>query len=213
MAVLHVAPISRVADFGPESNGILMTPKEFDSARFEDDWRYELIEGMLVVTPIPSRAERDPNELLGHWLELYAETHPQGDSLDATFAEETVRIGRNRRRADRLIWAGLGRLPGEEEKPTIVVEFVSIRLRDRKRDYQTKTREYLRLGVKEYWVIDRFKRTLTVFTRSQGRNRRQVFGESEVYSTELLPGFNLPLAKLLARADRWMGRAGTERKA
>ncbi len=40
--------------FGPEANGILMTPAEFDRAEFEDGWRYELINGVLIVSPIPA---------------------------------------------------------------------------------------------------------------------------------------------------------------
>jgi hypothetical protein len=32
---------------------------------------------------------------------------------------------KTRRRADRVIWAGLRRLPAEGEAPTIVIEFMS----------------------------------------------------------------------------------------
>jgi len=28
---------------GPQSNGMLLTPEEFDAAQFEEGWRYELI--------------------------------------------------------------------------------------------------------------------------------------------------------------------------
>jgi hypothetical protein len=32
---------------GPESNGMLITPREFDHADFEEGWRYDLINGVL----------------------------------------------------------------------------------------------------------------------------------------------------------------------
>src|SRR5450432_1229757 len=120
--------------FGFESNGILMTPQEFDDADpddFDECWDYELINGVLVVSPIPMVQEVDPNEELGHMLRTYGESHPQGKFLDKTLPERYVKTGRNRRKADRVIWAGLGRLPRKAETPTVVVEFVSSRKRDR----------------------------------------------------------------------------------
>jgi Uma2 family endonuclease len=180
-----------------------MTPQEFDRANFVEGSRYELINGVLIVTPIPLESERDPNGELEYWLRQYRDTHPQGAALCATLAEHTVRTGRNRRRADRVIWAGLGRLPRRGERPTIIAEFVSSGKRNRQRDYETKRDEYLSIPVQEYWVIDRFERTLTVFTRPGKRIQKRVILENQTYTTDLLPGFELPLAKLLAVADRW----------
>jgi hypothetical protein len=44
---------------------MLLTPAEFDHAQFREGWRYELINGVLIVSPSPSRKERDPNEESG----------------------------------------------------------------------------------------------------------------------------------------------------
>ncbi|MCI0456934.1 MAG: Uma2 family endonuclease, partial [Gemmataceae bacterium] len=192
---MATATAKRVRVFGPESNGTLMTPREFDRAEFVEGWRYELIHGVLIVSPIPSLNERDPNEELGHWLRTYREEHPQGTALDATIHEHTVKTRRNRRRADRVIWAGLGRLPTAKDVPAIIAEFVSPGRRDRKRDYEDKRDEYLEMGVQQYWVIDRFQRTLTVFTRAAGKVKKRVVREHQTYHTELLPGFELPLAR------------------
>src|SRR5438270_10340593 len=96
----------RVRQFGPASAGTLMTPREFDRAEFVEGWRYELINGVLVVSPIPLESESDPNEELGRLLRNYQESHPQGGALDKTLPERTVKTKRNRRRADRVIWAG-----------------------------------------------------------------------------------------------------------
>jgi Uma2 family endonuclease len=189
--------------FGPESAGTLMTPREFDRAEFVEGHRYELLHGVLIVSPPPLENERDPNEELGYLLRLYRDTHPEGKTLNATLTEHTVRTKENRRRADRVIWAGLGRRPRRGEKPTIVAEFVSAGKRDRTRDYEEKRDEYLALGVKEYWIFDRFQRTLTVYTRRAGKMKKQVVREQQVYTTELLPGFELPLARLFALADAW----------
>src|SRR5436853_515671 len=125
MAVLELQKQANLV--GPESNGILMTPQEFDRAEFAEGWSYELINGVLIVTPIPLWNETDPNEELGYLLRRYKEDHPQGSSLNLTGQERIVKTGNNRRRADRVIWAGLGRLPHRGEPPTIIAEFVSRR--------------------------------------------------------------------------------------
>ena len=188
---------------GPRSAGVLLTTEEFDRARFVEGWRYELINEVLVVSPIPSRNERDPNEELGYSLRAYKEFHPQGSTLDATLAEETIETQRNRRRADRVIWAGLGHLPGPHEPPTIIVELVSKGKVNQERDYIVKRAEYREIGVKEYWIIDRFSRTMTVCIFAADRDQEIVIAANQTYATTLLPGYELPLHRLLELAERW----------
>lgn len=198
---MSIASLPRL-DFG--SAGARMTPEEFDAVEdWDDSYTYELIGGVLVVSPIPSEAEASPNEQLGFLLRLYAETHPQGSSLDETLPERYIRT-HNRRRADRVICAGLGRRPDPKaDIPTIAVEFVSPGKRNWLRDYIEKRDEYLAAGVMEYWVIDRFRRTMTVHSRTPTGPAEVVVPETGTYHTDLLPGFELPLARLLAAADRW----------
>jgi Uma2 family endonuclease len=196
---------TEVLQLGPYSNGMSLSPREFDAAEFEPGWRYELVNGVLIVNPPPALEERDATEELGHWLRNYQESHPHGDAMDFTVSEQTVRTGAHRRRVDRAIWAGLGRLPQEDETPTIAVEFVSEGRRSRRRDYQIKRDEYRSTGVREYWIIDRFARLLTVHRFTRGRTTAKTVTEQQSYTTPLLPGFALPLASLLALMDRWSG--------
>ena len=55
----------------------------------------------------------------------------------------------------------------------------------------------------EYWIIDRFRRTMTVYRNPPRTPGEQVVAENEVCRTDLLPGFELPLAQILAVADDW----------
>ena len=199
-------PVARKT-LSPGAAGIRLTPWEFDQADFEEGWYYELIHGVLVVSPIPSLGERDPNEELGHWLRTYRDHHPQGMCLTDTVFEQHVRIGDDRRRADRVIWIGLGFTPTLETEPTIVVEFVSKGKRNEYRDYEEKSEEYMGIDVQEYWIIDRFRRIMTVFHRTGGKVRKRVIKENQTFTTPLLPGFELPLGKLLGRADRWKDKS------
>ena len=184
------------------SNGMVMTPAEFDAIHdYDDEYCYELVNGVVIVNPIPQEAESDPNDELAFLLRKYKNDHLQGLALDKTMPERYVHTESGRRRADRVIWAGLGRLPDPNvDPPTIAVEFVSESKRDRKRDYEEKRLEYRQAGVKEYWVIDRFERIMTVYYFD---GKEQVVVESDEYRTNLLPGFEPPLARLLAVADDW----------
>jgi Uma2 family endonuclease len=197
---------------GLGSAGLLLTPAEFDRARFEEGWRYELINGVLVVSPIPSAQERDPNEELGHWLRQYRDAHRRGSSLDGTLAEHEIETGPNRRRADRVIWVGLGRDPEEGETPAIVAEFVSEGKVNQERDYVAKRAEYREVGVRQYWVIDRFQRTLTCYDFGGEKDEVRVIPEGQTFESPLLPGFMLDLKKLLAFADRWAKKKPDDKK-
>jgi Uma2 family endonuclease len=190
---------------GPELAGIFLTPEEFDVIEEADrEYRYELIDGRLIVTPPPAEAERGPNEELGRMLLTYRDSHPQGSALDDTLPQQTVVTRVNRRRADRVSWTGLGRQPNPRmDLPSIVAEWVSESKRDWQRDYLEKRREYAEIGVAEYWIFDRFRRTLTVYRGTLESPEELVVLEGAVYCTPLLPGFELSLARLLAVADRW----------
>lgn len=193
----------KVLQLGPPSNGVQLSPWEFDAAEFEPGWRYELVNGVLIVNPARLRGERDPNDELGRWLPNYQMNDPHGASLDLTVPEETVYLGPHRRRVDRAIWTGLGRLPHEQEPPTIAVEFVSEGRAGREQDYDIKRNEYLGIGVREYWIIDRFARQMTVYRIERERTVKKIISARQTYTTPLLPGFKLPLGQLLKLADRW----------
>ena len=197
--------IGTLPSIGWEAAGIRLTPEEFDAIEDYDElFRYELVNGVLVVNPIPLEGQAGPNEYLGYLLNHYKHQHPEGSALDETLSERYVHLETSRRQADRVIWAGLGRRPDPQtDAPTIAVEFVSAGRRNWIRDYQTKRDEYLAAGVLEYWIIDRFARTLTVHRPGTETPELLVIPETGTYQTPLLPGFELPLARLLAEADKW----------
>ncbi|MEX0703483.1 MAG: Uma2 family endonuclease [Planctomycetales bacterium] len=169
-------------------------------------FKYELVRGVLIVNPPPAESQRGPNELLGYRLLDYREHHPQGASLDATIYNEYMRVESGWRIADRAVWAGLGRHPRPpRDVPAIAVDFPSSLTCDRRRDYIDKRREYLEAGVREYWIIDRFRRSMTVCRTG---TPDVLVKEQETDRTDLLPGFELPLAVLLEEADR--ARQGEE---
>jgi Uma2 family endonuclease len=189
---------------GDESNGMLLSPEEFDAIEdFDECFQYELVHGVVIVNPIPLGEETGPNELLGYYLHHFKLTQPQGSALDLTLPQQYVFTSGSRRIADRLIWVGLGRMPDRNrDTPTIAVELVSERKRDRDRDYIEKKADYGKVGIKEYWIIDRFRRTMTVVSYRPRGPKELVIAEKDTYRTPLLPGFELVLARILEAADR-----------
>ncbi len=201
---LHTT-IHTLPAIGWDSAGIRLTTAEFDAIDDYDElYRYELVNGVLVVNPIPLEGQAGPNDFLGYLLNHYKHQHPKGSALDQTLFERYIHLENSRRQPDRVIWAGLGRRPNpREDVPTIAVEFVSAGRRNWIRDYETKRDEYIEAGVKEYWIIDRFVRTMTVYAPATEGFQTRIVAETETYHTPLLPGFELPLALLLAEADKW----------
>jgi len=130
---------------GLESNGMRMTPEEFDADHeCDENYQYELIHGVLVVTEVTAPEERGPNDVLAQYLLNYQDNHPQGKCLKLTLPQDYVRVTDGRRIADRLIWTGAERedIDPRHDTPNIAVEFVSAGRRDRIRDYEEKRDEY-----------------------------------------------------------------------
>lgn len=203
---MSTAASPSIPRLGPDSAGMLMTPEEFDAiTEYDEDYNYELVHGVLVVTPFAGPAERSPNDLLGYWLQKYAYEHPRGSALVETLFEEYIPTSESRRRADRAVWTVVAgrRSDPRHDVPTIVIEFLSKGKAAWRRDYVDKRNDYLDAGVREYWVIDRFRRVMTVFTTRAGKRIERKVTEKQIYRTPLLPGFELPLEQLLEAADRW----------
>lgn len=184
-----------------DSNGMLMTPEEFDAIEdYDPQHRYELVHGVVIVNPAPGPAERSPNDVLGFWIRQFQASDPRGHVIDETLPEQYIRTDAGWRRADRAIWVGLGRAPDvQRDVPTIAIEFVAPRLRDRRRDLVEKRREYAAAGVREYWVVDRSRNRLVVF---RGPEEELILTDG-VYRTDLLSGFELSIPALVSICNRY----------
>jgi Uma2 family endonuclease len=199
-----MSTVESILELVPEDAGRLMTPEEFDAAEIADGaegWRYELIRGVLVVSPIPKRPSRGMAGRLIHWLEAYADTRGLSEDEFTVLFEEEIRLPNDtQRRCDVAIWIGLGR-PAEDDAPTITVEFVSKRKADIKRDYVEMRQQYLDVNVREYWIIHRHQRRMIALRRRGRRWVEYLVEAGDVYTTPLLPGFDLNIAKLFRRAS------------
>ena len=84
--------------------------------------------------------------------------------------------------------------------PSLVAEVVS---RDSvTRDYQIKREEYLAFGLLEYWIVDPFKRQVTVLTRHGDVWSEAIFRDSDTIVSLVLPGNETTVADLWIDVDQ-----------
>jgi Uma2 family endonuclease len=86
-----------------------------------------------------------------------------------------------------------------DQVPDLVFEIVSPGKANRRRDYVEKRADYEKLGVREYVIIDRFDRKVTVLTLGEGGYVEQVLTPTDIYRSPLLPGFEVNLAEVMPR--------------
>ncbi len=197
--------------FGLEHNGIAMTTQEFDSGDFDELYDYELINGSLIVLPPANEEELTISEELNYHLRTYCDRHPEGSRMITTLPSQYLLPSEHRLRIDRAVWTG----PGEASKkkrfrPTIAIDIPSQRIRRRPQDYRMRCDQCMQSGVEEYWIVDRFTKTLKVKTCRTVRWR--VISEHQNYETPLLPGFMSPLKRMFDRAAEWAEGDETQEK-
>jgi Uma2 family endonuclease len=179
---------------GPADHGRKMSLEEFEYARTQEGYLYELGRGIIAVSDVPNRKHMLLIDAAKDQLHLYKVTHPGRIRLINTGSECKLLIPAlaSERHPDLALY--LTAPPPIDDAslwrhwfPEIVIEVVSPG--SRKRDYQEKPDEYLRLRVKEYWIIDPRKRALVVMLRARNRWAAEVTARPpEVYRTRLLPG-------------------------
>ena len=88
---------------------------------------------------------------------------------------------------------------GRERVPDLVFEFVSKSRRDQERDYIFKRAEYHEVGVKEYVIVDRFKREALVLTWQADDFAERELAVDVEYTSPLLPGLIVSLKEVFAK--------------
>jgi Uma2 family endonuclease len=164
------------------------------------DVRYELDDGRLVVMPPPGDIHGRTQYKVGRYLDTNAE--------ELGLGEGWVEVGIVLRRdPDRVVGADAafvlsGSLPARrsvegylETIPEIVVEIRS--KNDTTPEVLAKRDEYFAAGVRTVWVLDPDDRTVTVHAPPI---IPVAFGPTDTFTSPLLPGFAVPVAKLFPAA-------------
>ena len=183
---------------GIADHGVKLTREEFGEAQYDEPWRYERVNGRLVVMSPAGPEHQKPNNRIRSYIGAYELAHPE--IVEYVFSEAWIVTTKT---TDRIAGIGVFLLSSKSKgtspnrTPDLVFEVVSGGGEDRKRDYVDKRAEYLRAGVKEYVIIDRFDRCATVLRRVRGRFSESELGPTDTYTSTLLPGLKIPLSEIL----------------
>ena len=177
-----------------------------DLDRFPDDeWhRYEIIDGELFVSKA-TRGEHSwsADECVGAFKNWDPERqHGFVFSVPGLIFSEFDAV------IPDVIWVSRERFPQiwhqEDGKfhaaPDLVIEVLSPGARNEQRDRETKLGLYSTWGVREYWIVDWQAETVSVYRRRGVRLRlAATLGHDDTLTSPLLPGFALPVARLVFR--------------
>jgi Uma2 family endonuclease len=158
----------------------------------EDGWRYEVLEGVLHMTPAPRTSHQ---EVLGNLVDL-VRTYVKSRSLGRVyFAPTDVRLpgGLGNPVQPDLFFVAAEHLSKVKEafvegSPDLIAEVLSpTNWLDDRRD---KYRIYAQAGVREYWIVDPDRKIVEVFVLRRGAY--EVLGRfesGEIATSEVLKGF------------------------
>jgi Uma2 family endonuclease len=186
---------------GPADNGQRMTLDEFLDAEWHEGWLYELARGVVVVTEVPGMPHGMVVWRVSTLFGAYEAANPdrityRGGGMESRIRLPGMQSDRHPDQAVYLTHPPRGPRPWARWVPAIVVEVVS--RGGEHRDYVEKREEYLRFGVLEYWIFDRFKGQMLVLRREGDTWREVPVSLDATYETELLPGLVVRPGVLMA---------------
>jgi Uma2 family endonuclease len=191
---------------GPADHGRRMSLEEFEHAEGREGYLYELSRGVITVVDVPNPRHFKLVDAVRERFSDFRRRRPNLIYGIATGSECKLLIAglESERHPDLAIYKT--RPPeGDTDDdlwsrwiPEIVVEVVSPS--SRYRDYQEKPEEYLRFGVREYWIIDADEGVMKVLRRWRGRWAERTIRPPEIYRTALLPGFEFSIADVFKAA-------------
>lgn len=180
-------------------NGLRMTADEY-LALGETAERYELIDGIVVMSPSPFPDHSELSSEIAGQLRDFAQ---QGGHI-RVFPDTDVKLtsGKVYRpdisvyRSDRL----KGKVRLLTSPPDLAIEILSPN--SKALDLITKRDDYEQFGVGEYWIVDPADARVRCWRR-QGVRLIESTQSADTVRCESLPGFSLDLAPLraIARGD------------
>ena len=196
--------MATILRFGPWDHGRPMTEDEFNDGDFQEGYRYELIDGSLYVSPSPN----PPHDVALHFvydcLRDYARRRP--DVLNRVTTGARVFVpGVPRSTVPQPDVAAYRGYPVDRKwqvrwrdvSPVVVVEVLGGE--DDEKDLIRNVALYLRVSsIQEYWLWDvrEAPDRLNLQVRRRVHDRWEVldYAADAVYSTPLLPDFEIPVA-------------------
>jgi len=177
----------------------LLTIEQYNALDEPVGVRYELDRGELIVTPSPVPMHNiicgELHGLLNSWAKEY--------NLGQVICEVDVRLGEDTIRRPDLMFFVRERIKDLDLEhaplpiaPDLVIEVVS--KHDQPDDLMLKVRQYRQAGVRAVWLF--YRKTREAYRYTPEDSQPSVINAErggKFEEPELLPGFSLPLSKIL----------------
>lgn len=171
----------------------------------EDDNRYELIGGKLIVSHAPHLDHQKLASNLHIELGIYLRKNPIGIivetpgiifSLDDAVIPDLVFV--THETIEKAVIGEGEKFEGKfNAAPELLIEILSYGKKDIERDRVHKRELYGKYRVKEYWVVDGMFNTIEVYRlTAEGLDRIKRFEIHESIETPILPDFSLKLTDI-----------------
>ena len=172
------------------------------------DNRYELVDGELVMVPLPTGEHSDAIDLLSDVFKAEISKQQQTWIVKrdvGVYVNINSNSGKDRSRTPDLCivtieqWAVV---KAQKKKaavmrtaPLLVVEIVSPS--SKKTDYQTKEQEYRRIGIPEYWIVDLQQAKVIVLLLVDGYYESTEFKRTDSIVSRTFSQLNLTAEQVL----------------
>jgi Uma2 family endonuclease len=190
---------------GPADPGRRTSLTDFEDARAPEGYLYEQSRGVITASDVPHRLHMLLVAAIRRIIFEYEVSHPGRIRcvLGTMECKLLIPAFDSERHQDLAIYF-TGPPPIDDSTlwrhwlPEVVIEVVSPG--SRKRDYEEKPEEYLRLGVKEYGIVDARKQAMVVMRRTRGRWVERRIRPPALYRTRRLPGLEFSCGAVFAAA-------------
>ncbi|MBI3851446.1 MAG: Uma2 family endonuclease [Verrucomicrobia bacterium] len=178
-----------------EKQGKRWTYEEY--YRLDDDQRYEIIDGKLLMAPAPDTWHQSWLNDLNLLLTQFVKQHHLGRIFIAPI--DVVLDPENNVQPD-LVFVSTANAEMVQRRaifgtPDLLVELVSPS--SVRRDRYDKKELYARFGVKEYWIGDPANKSLEILTLTGGRYELRCAAEEKGKLTSaILPGLEFDLTEI-----------------
>jgi Uma2 family endonuclease len=183
------------------STGLLQTIDDLEQMP-DDDNRYELLEGEIVVSHAPTLSHQRISMNITAIMLRYLEQNPTGE----VFATPGVIFDQHNAVIPDLVWVSYARQTAIVERdrfiaaPDLLIEIVSPGESNARRDRTTKREVYGRFGVEEYWIVEPERQAVDRYTLVDTvLELQQTATSDDDLQSDVLPGFVCRVADIFRR--------------